>query len=447
MTGKRISEANIEEAIRDIRIALIESDVNVGVIKSFIAKVKEKSLGEKVVKSVNPSQMFVKIVHDELIDFLGSENSEIKLREPTRASNIVLLGLQGSGKTTTAGKLAYLLKRSRQALLVSLDVRRPAANEQLKQSALKAGVAFYDRADEKDLKKIISGAKNFSKKHQYNLIIWDTAGRAHMDVDLMVELKEIFNEIEVDESLLVCDSMLGQRAADIAKGFKEQVRIDGLIFTKFDSETKGGAVLSVKEIVGSPIKYIGTGEKIEDLGNFDAKRIAERMLGMGDIVGLVEKAQSLVNEEEALNLAEKLQKGEFDLQDYYDQMKQAQKMGSLSSILSMIPGLGGKKLDIDEKKFNKTLYIIDSMTKKERRSPFIINGSRKSRIAKGSGNTILEVNQLLKQYEQMRSVMRKMKNPKEMRQMLKKMGAENIDFGSLENEFYDKLDKKRNNGV
>ena len=432
--NKKLTEANIQEGIRDIRMALIEADVALPVIKSFVAKVKEKTLGTEILKGVASREMFIQAVHRSLVDFLGSgEYKGFELLEPTRTTHILLCGLQGSGKTTTIGKIGNHLKNTRNCIAVSLDIYRPAANEQLKIISEQAGIAFFDRGDRTDLKGIIKEAKKYAEKNVYNCILWDTAGRIQVDFELMKELSQVSKWITPNETVLICDSMTGQQALSVAEEFKKAVKIDSLIFTKFDSGTRGGAVLSVKEIVGSPVKYIGIGEKIQDFDEFVPSRIADRMLGMGDIVALVNKAQDVVDEKKASRIAEKIKKNEFDLSDFLEQLEQLNKMGSLQSVLEMVPGMRQKikNANIDENQFNKLKYIIQSMTLKEKEKPFIINNSRKQRIAKGCGYTIMDVNRLIKRFNEMKSMMKQMSSSAKMKKMMSRLMGGDVDMSML----------------
>ena len=431
---KRLTEANVQESVREIRLALIDADVNLEVIKFFIARVKERALKTEVLQSITPGQQFTKILHDELVGILGDAQVSLDLAEPSRMSHILLCGLQGSGKTTTCAKLANRIKDKRDVLLVSLDPYRPAAAEQLKRLASQVGVAYFERGDQKDIKKIIKAAQKHAKREVHNLIIWDTAGRTQVNEELLQELKRIDKLIDPREKILVVDSMTGQQALSVAKSFKETLNITSLIFTKFDSETRGGAVLSVKEVVGAPIKFIGVGEKIDAFDTFVPQRMAERILGMGDIVGLVNKAKEVVDEQQATKMAEKLSKNEFDLQDFLEQLQQLKKMGSLQGILGMLPGVGQKlsNMNIDETQFDKIAPIICSMTTVERKKPFILNNNRKQRISKGSGTTIMEVNRLLKQFQQMKSMVHKMKNPNKMKKMMSQVMGQDFDPSMLE---------------
>ncbi|HMB01782.1 MAG TPA: signal recognition particle receptor subunit alpha, partial [Spirochaetota bacterium] len=348
---KRLTEANIKEGIREIRLALIEADANITAIKSFINRVRAKALGTEVLAAVSPVQMFTKIVHESLVEFFGgSQVAPLTLAEPTRVSTVLMSGLQGSGKTTTCAKLAYRFRDKRDILLVSLDIHRPAANEQLKILSEQAGVAFFDRGTEQDLKKIIKAAFKYASKNVHNMIIFDTAGRTQIDQTMLDELKLIYKYVKPVENILVCDSMTGQQALSVASEFKQNVPLTSLIFTKFDSDTRGGAALSVKHVVGAPIKYIGTGEGVSQFDEFAPARIADRVLGMGDVVGLVQKAEASLDKEKNEKLAEKLSRKEFDLQLFLDQLQQMNKLGSMQSLLGMLPGMSQKlkNVNIDE---------------------------------------------------------------------------------------------------
>ena len=433
---RRLSEANIEEAIREIRLAFIEAGVSLPAIKSFIDRVKKRVLGEEIVESVSSSQMFIKVVHDSLVQFLGGEGEahSVKLREPTRLSHVVLCGLQGSGKTTTAAKLALRLRDKREVLLVSLDIHRPSANEQLRVLADQVKVKFYERGDEVDLKKIIKEASKHAERQALNCILWDTAGRVQIDRTMMEELKKIIKFIDPTETVLVVDAMTGQKAVSIAEEFSQAVRIDSLLFSKFDSDTRGGAVLSAKEVVGVPVRYIGIGEGIADLDEFVPARIADRILGMGDVVGLVQKAQVAMDEKKAERLSAKIGKKEFDLQDFLDQLEQLKSMGSMHSVLGMLPGMGQqlKNAPLDEGQFDRMRYVIQSMTKEERKRPFILNNNRRHRIARGSGSSILDVNQLLKRFKKAKEMMQKAANPLKMKKAMKNIMGSDFDMEMIE---------------
>ena len=415
LSGKsKITEKNIEDTIEEIKTALLDADVNLRVVRRFINATAEEAKGERVLKSVDPGQQFTKIVYDKMTSFLGDEKKALDLRGPDTQSVILFLGLQGSGKTTSAAKLALKLKNEgRKPLLVACDLVRPAAVEQLSVLGGNISVPVY-KEETKDAVKVAKNALAFAKKNFYDTVIVDTAGRLQIDEDMMKEIVNIKSAVKPVETILVADSMTGQSAVDVAKEFDEQVGLSGLILTKFDSDTRGGAALSLKTITGKPIFYIGTGEKLEDLEPFYPDRIASRILGMGDIVSLVEKAQALYDEEEAEKLQKKMQSESFSLADMLMQLEQAEKMGPLESMLDMIPGLSGQidkdKLDLSLLKRQKA--IIQSMTLKERDNFRIIGPPRRKRIAKGSGTSVGDVNKLLKQFEKTRQMMRKVSKNK-----------------------------------
>ena len=415
LSGKsKITEKNIEDTIEEIKTALLDADVNLRVVRRFINATAEEAKGERVLKSVDPGQQFTKIVYDKMTSFLGDEKKALDLRGPDTQSVILFLGLQGSGKTTSAAKLALKLKNEgRKPLLVACDLVRPAAVEQLSVLGGNISVPVY-KEETKDAVKVAKNALAFAKKNFYDTVIVDTAGRLQIDEDMMKEIVNIKSAVKPMETILVADSMTGQSAVDVAKEFDEQVGLSGLILTKFDSDTRGGAALSLKTITGQPIFYIGTGEKLEDLEPFYPDRIASRILGMGDIVSLVEKAQALYDEEEAEKLQKKMQSESFSLADMLMQLEQAEKMGPLESMLDMIPGLSGQidkdKLDLSLLKRQKA--IIQSMTLKERDNFRIIGPPRRKRIAKGSGTSVGDVNKLLKQFEKTRQMMRKVSKNK-----------------------------------
>ena len=415
LRGKsKITEKNIEDTIEEIKTALLDADVNLRVVRRFINATAEEAKGERVLKSVDPGQQFTKIVYDKMTSFLGDEKKALDLRGPDTQSVILFLGLQGSGKTTSAAKLALKLKNEgRKPLLVACDLVRPAAVEQLSVLGGNISVPVY-KEETKDAVKVAKNALSFAKKNFYDTVIVDTAGRLQIDEDMMKEIVNIKSAVKPMETILVADSMTGQSAVDVAKEFDEQVGLSGLILTKFDSDTRGGAALSLKTITGKPIFYIGTGEKLEDLEPFYPDRIASRILGMGDIVSLVEKAQALYDEEEAEKLQKKMQSESFSLADMLMQLEQAEKMGPLESMLDMIPGLSGQidkdKLDLSLLKRQKA--IIQSMTLKERDNFRIIGPPRRKRIAKGSGTSVGDVNKLLKQFEKTRQMMRKVSKNK-----------------------------------
>ena len=415
LSGKsKITEKNIEDTIEEIKTALLDADVNLRVVRRFINATAEEAKGERVLKSVDPGQQFTKIVYDKMTSFLGDEKKALDLRGPDTQSVILFLGLQGSGKTTSAAKLALKLKNEgRKPLLVACDLVRPAGVEQLSVLGGNISVTVY-KEETKDAVKVAKNALAFAKKNFYDTVIVDTAGRLQIDEDMMKEIVNIKSAVKPMETILVADSMTGQSAVDVAKEFDEQVGLSGLILTKFDSDTRGGAALSLKTITGKPIFYIGTGEKLEDLEPFYPDRIASRILGMGDIVSLVEKAQALYDEEEAEKLQKKMQSESFSLADMLMQLEQAEKMGPLESMLDMIPGLSGQidkdKLDLSLLKRQKA--IIQSMTLKERDNFRIIGPPRRKRIAKGSGTSVGDVNKLLKQFEKTRQMMRKVSKNK-----------------------------------
>ncbi len=423
----RIDEETLEKGLREIKLALLEADVNYKVVSDFIKDIKEKALGAQVVKGVNPAQQLVKIVHDELVKALGGEEAKLELKN--KPSVILLIGLQGSGKTTTAAKLAaYLKKQGKKVLLTSADVYRPAAMLQLKKLGEKIGIPVFLEEEEKDAVKIAKDALKKAKDEGYDVLIVDTAGRLHIDQDLLEEARRIKEEVLPDEVLFVIDSMTGQESVNIAKAFNEAVGMTGIVLTKMDSDARGGVALSVKGITGKPIKFAGVGEKIEDLQPFYPERVASRILGMGDIVSLVEKAQEVIDEREALSMQEKLLSGEFTLEDFRQQLKMIQKLGPLQQVIRMIPGLGSQKMlkqlekVIDDRKLKRIEAIINSMTPEERRNHAIINASRKRRIAKGSGTSVKEVDALIKQFVQAKMAM------KQMKKMQRKMGKKGGKF-------------------
>ena len=407
-----LNEKDIDDAMREIRIALLEADVSLPVVKDFISKVKAEALGEKVVKSVKPGQMVVKIVHDELVKLLGAEATELNFNAPAPVC-MLLVGLQGSGKTTTAAKIAKRLKKNKRILLASLDVYRPAAQEQLAQLAKQIEVDVLPIVTGQMPLEIAKRALSEAKKGVYDLLILDTAGRLQIDADLMQEAVEIKQLAQPTETLLVADSLIGQEACNVAKEFNEKVGITGLVLTRIDGSSRAGAALSMKMVSGAPIKFLGTGEKLDEIEEFHADRIAGRILGQGDVVSLVEKAIENVDHAEAEKMAGKMMSGAFDLNDMLNQMRQMQKIGSIGSIMGMIPGLSKFKSQIEESGvcdnlMKKQEAIILSMTKQERLHPEVIKASRKRRIALGSGTEVHDVNVLLKSYEQMATMMKKM---------------------------------------
>ncbi len=421
----RIDEETLEKGLREIKLALLEADVNYRVVSKFIKDIKGKALGAKVIKGVNPAQQLVKIVHDELVETLGGEAEKLNLKG--KPSVILLIGLQGSGKTTTAAKLAnYLKKQGKKVLLTSADVYRPAAMLQLKKLGNQIGVTVFLEENEKDAVKIAEDALRKAKEEGYDVLIVDTAGRLHIDEEMLEEARRIKERVVPDETLFVVDAMTGQESVNIAKAFDERVGMNGIILTKMDSDARGGVALSVKGVTGKPIKFAGVGEKIDDFEPFYPDRVASRILGMGDIVSLVEKAQEVIDEKEALSMQEKLLSGEFTLEDFRQQLKMLQRLGPLQQIIKMIPGLSSQKMlkqlekAIDDKKLKRIEAIINSMTPEERRNHAIINASRKRRIARGSGTSVKEVDALIKQFVQAKMAMKQMK--KMQKKMAKKGG-------------------------
>ncbi|MBI9105480.1 MAG: signal recognition particle protein [Spirochaetales bacterium] len=421
-----ISEKNIEEAVEQIKLALLEADVNLRVVRRFVNHTITEAKGEKVLKAVNPGQQFIKIVHDRMVALLGDEKQDLELKGPDTESVILIMGLQGSGKTTTAAKLAKKLKKDgRRPLLVAADLVRPAAVKQLHILGEQIGVEVYSE-DTKDPLKVVKNALKKAKKEQFNTVILDTAGRMHVDTELMKELKAVVALAKPDETLLVADAMTGQHAVEIAKEFDEAIGISGVILSKFDSDARGGAALSLKTITGKPIKFIGTGEKLEDLEQFYPDRMASRILGMGDVVSLVEKAQETIEASDAKKLEEKMAKATFTLEDYLEQFQRIKKMGSIKSLIDMVPGAAGQisEDDIDEKEMTREEAIIFSMTIQERRNHRIIGPSRRKRIAKGSGTNVYEVNRLLKKFDKMRLMMKKVtKNKKYQAKLMNQFGG------------------------
>ena len=433
ITGKgTISEKNIEEAVDKIKMALLEADVNLRVVRRFVNSTIEEAKGEKVLRSVDPGQQFIKIVHDKIVALLGDSKTDLHLKGPDTQSVILFLGLQGSGKTTSATKLAARLKKEgRNPVLAACDLVRPAAIDQLCVMAEKAGVPVYKEdvklpGTAKDAVRIAKNAKEFAKKNGYDILIVDTAGRLQVDEAMMAEIADIKSAVKPDELVLVADSMTGQNAVDIAKAFDEALGLTGVILTKFDSDARGGAALSLKSITGKPILFVGTGEKIEDFEPFHPERIASRILGMGDIVSLVEKAQETIDIEEAEKLQKKMASNEFTLQDMLEQLQRVKKMGPMQSLMEMIPGLAGQisEQDIDTSGMKVQEAIILSMTKKERANHLIIGPSRRKRIAKGSGTSVAEVNRLIKQFEKTRLTMKKVSRNKGMQnRMMQQFGG------------------------
>ena len=412
LKGKgRLTEADVKVALKEVKIALLEADVNFKVVKNFIKTVQERAVGQDVLTSLTPGQMVIKIVNEELVNLMGSETTEIKLLPANEITVILMCGLQGAGKTTTTAKLAGKFKsKGRKPLLVACDVYRPAAIEQLKINGDKQGVPVFSMGDKHKPVNIAKAAVEHAKSNGFNTVIIDTAGRLHIDEDMMNELIEIKEELKVHQSILVVDAMTGQDAVNVSEMFNDKIGIDGVILTKLDGDTRGGAALSIRAVTGRPILYIGMGEKLSDLEQFYPDRMASRILGMGDILTLIDKAQAEIDEEKAKAMEKKIKKAEFDFNDYLDSMEQMQKMGGVSSILGMLPGMGSqlKDIDIPEDAFKPTVAMIHSMTAEERANPDLINPSRKKRIAKGAGVDIADVNRLMKQFDQGKKMMKQM---------------------------------------
>lgn len=428
ISGKAtITEKNIQDTVEEIKVALLDADVNLRVVRRFVNRTMEEAKGEKVLRSVNPGQQFVKIVYDRMVQLLGDQKQDLLLKGPDTHSVILMMGLQGSGKTTTAAKLAMRLKKEgRKPLLVAADLVRPAAIDQLSILGNQVGVPVYTEKESKDPVAVAKAGIAYGKQNLFDTIIIDTSGRLHIDPEMMRELTAIRDAARPDESLFVADAMTGQQAVDIAKEFNDQVGISGVILTKFDSDTRGGAALSLKTITDKPIKFIGTGEKPQDLEVFYPDRIASRILGMGDVVSLVEKAQETIAEEEAMELQEKMEAATFTLADYLEQFGRIKKMGSIQSLIEMIPGAKGavSEDDIDEREMKMEEAIILSMTPAERDNYRIIGPSRRKRIAKGSGTSVYDVNHLLKKFEKMRLMMKKVaRNKKYQAEMMSKLGS------------------------
>ena len=417
----RITEINVAETLKDVRKALLEADVNYKVAKQFTDSVKEKALGQNVLTAVKPGQLMVKIVHDELATLMGGETAELDLTQ--RPAVILMSGLQGSGKTTFSGKLARMLKtkRNRRPLLVACDVYRPAAIEQLRVLAEQIGVPMYSEPDSKDPVQIALNAVKEARAKAYDTVIIDTAGRLAVDEEMMDEIARIKRAVEPGEILFVVDSMTGQDAVNTAREFNERLDFTGVVLTKLDGDTRGGAALSIRTVVTKPIKFIGTGEKLDAIDQFHPARMADRILGMGDIVSLVERAQEQYDEAEAKRLERRIKRDQFDFNDFMAQIQQIKRMGNLKELASMIPGVGKalKDVDIDDNAFKSIEAIIQSMTPQERSNPGILNGSRRMRIAKGSGTNIQEVNRLLKQFDQTRKMMKMVTTTKAAQAMMK----------------------------
>ena len=423
LRGKaRITDSDLKEMLREVKLALLEADVNYKIVKEFISNIQEKALGQDVLKSLTPGQQVIKIVKDELVELLGGTESKVNFSS-NPPTIIMLVGLQGSGKTTTAGKLANLFrKQGKKPLLVACDVYRPAAIKQLQVVGAQLNIPVYANEQSKDVVHIAKQAMNVAMSKLNDVIILDTAGRLQIDEQLMEELQNVKKSVRPHEILLVVDSMTGQEAVNVAQTFNEKVGIDGIVLTKLDGDTRGGAALSVKKVTGKPIKFAATGEKLSDIEVFHPDRMASRILGMGDMLAVIEKAEEAFDMEEAEKLEKKMRKNELDLDDYLAQIRQVKKMGSFSSILKMIPGMANiKDLKVDEKEFTRIEAIICSMTDKERKNPKLLNGSRRIRIANGSGTSVQEINKFMKSFEMTQKMMKQMKDKKSLKKMMKEM--------------------------
>lgn len=417
LRGKgRLTEADVKAALKEVKIALLEADVNFKVVKNFVKSVQERAIGQDVMNGLNPGQMVIKIVNEELVSLMGSETTEIALMPRNQVTVIMMIGLQGAGKTTTAAKIAGKLKmKGRQPLLVACDIYRPAAIKQLEVNGEKQGVEVFSMGTNHSPVDIAKAAIEHAKNNGQNVVILDTAGRLQIDESMMQELVDVKEAAGVTQTLLVVDAMTGQEAVNVATTFNDRIGVDGVILTKLDGDTRGGAALSIRQVTGKPILYIGMGEKLSDLEQFYPDRMASRILGMGDVMSLIEKVEAQVDAEKAKEMEQKLRKASFDLNDYLDQMEQMKSMGGLSKIMEMLPGMGMNlnaknmpDMDESEKQMEKIQAIIRSMTMKERTNPDIINASRKNRIAKGAGVDVVEVNRLLKQFDQSRKLMKQM---------------------------------------
>ena len=424
----RITESDLKEMLREVKLALLEADVNYKIVKEFIASIQEKALGQDVMKSLTPGQQVVKIVKDEMVELLGGVESKINFT-PNPPTIIMLVGLQGSGKTTTSGKLANLLrKQGKKPLLVACDVYRPAAIKQLQVVGAQLNIPVYSNENSKDVVHIAKQGIEIAISKLNDVVILDTAGRLHVDDDLMQELKSLKANVRPHEILLVVDAMTGQDAVNIAQTFNDEVGIDGVVLTKLDGDTRGGAALSVKKVTGKPIKFAATGEKLSDIEVFNPERMTSRILEMGDVLSIIEKAEEALTQEDAEKLEKQLKKNEFDLDDYLMQIRQVKKMGSFSSLLKMIPGMNKvKDLNIDDKEFNKVEAIICSMTKQEKRNTKLLNASRRIRIAKGSGTTVQDVNKFMKSFEMTQKMMKQLKSNKGgMKNLMKNMNLDDL---------------------
>ena len=403
----RLTEEDVKAALKEVKMALLEADVNFKVVKNFVKTVQERAVGQDVLNSLTPGQMVVKLVNEELVTLMGSDTTEIALKSSSEISVILMCGLQGAGKTTTTAKIAgKLKKKGRRPLLAACDIYRPAAIEQLQKNGEKQGVEVFTMGTNHKPVDIAKAAIEHASKNNLNVVILDTAGRLHIDEDMMAELQEIKENVEIDDTILVVDAMTGQDAVNVATTFNEKIGVDGVILTKLDGDTRGGAALSIRAVTGKPILYVGMGEKLSDLEQFYPDRMASRILGMGDVLTLIEKAEAEIDQDKAKEMERKFRKAEFDFNDFLDQMAQMKKMGGIQSILSMLPGMGLP--EIDDNIFKGIEAIIYSMTPEERGNPAIINPSRKRRIAKGAGVNIAEVNKLMKQYEQSKKMMKQM---------------------------------------
>ena len=424
----RITESNMKDMLREVKLALLEADVNYKIVKDFIASIQEKALGQDVMRALKPGEQVVKIVRDELIELLGGTDSKINI-SPNPPTVIMLIGLQGSGKTTTVGKLAnYLRKEGKKPLMVACDVYRPAAIKQLQVVGASLNIPVYSEEGTQDVVGVAKRAMNTAMSKLNDVVIIDTAGRLQIDEVLMQELQNLRQSVRPHEILLVVDSMTGQEAVNVAESFNEKVGIDGVILTKLDGDTRGGAALSVKKVTGKPIKFIGMGEKLNELEVFHPDRMASRILGMGDILSIVEQAEENLNLEEAEKLEKQLKKEKFDLDDYLLQLRQIKKMGSLSSILKMLPGANKlKDIKVDDNEFTRIEAIITSMTAEERRNPNILNGSRRKRIANGSGTKVHEINKFMESFEMTQKMMKQMKSKNGMRKMMKNFNFDKMD--------------------
>lgn len=413
LRGKgRLSEADVKAALKEVKMALLEADVSFKVVKQFINSVQERAVGEEVLGSLQPGQMVIKIVNEELIRLMGSDTTEVILKPANEITILMMAGLQGAGKTTTTAKIAGKLKaRGRKPLLVACDVYRPAAIQQLQINGERQGVPVFSMGEHQDPVNIAKASIEHATKNGYNVVILDTAGRLHVDEDMMAELVRIRDAVSLDQTILVVDAMTGQDAVNVASMFQEKVGIDGVVLTKLDGDTRGGAALSIRAVTGKPILYIGMGEKLSDLEQFYPDRMASRILGMGDVLTLIEKAELELDEEKAREMTQKLRKAEFDYNDFLDQMRQIKKMGGLGGIMSMLPGMGqlkGGMPEVDDSAMDRVEAIILSMTKEERANPSLMNPSRKQRIAKGAGVDISEVNRIVKQFDQMKKMIKQL---------------------------------------